>query len=89
MKSVATTPTPLSEDDNTYPHYKSITPKPPSIKPQAPFVKPKPPPTPQQAQVNGLKQKVAQDRVRLQQVKAQQRQQRDAVALRKLRDNQR
>jgi hypothetical protein len=87
MDSVATTPTPLREDDATYPHYKNITPKPPSIKPQAPSVKPKPPPTSQQAQVNGLKQKVAQDKLKLQQVKTQQRQQRDAVALRKQREN--
>ena len=81
MNSVATTPTALSEGDIAYPHYKSITPKPPFIKPQAPSAKPKPPPTLQQAQVNGLKQKVAQDRLKVQQLQAQQSQQRDAQKL--------
>jgi len=81
MNSVAATPILLSEGDVAYPHYKSITPKPPSIKPQAPSAKPKPPPTLQQVQVNGLKQKVAQDRLKVQQLQAQQRQQRDVKKL--------
>lgn len=80
MNSVSTTPTALSEGDIAYPHYKSITPKPPSTKP-------KPPPTLQQAQVNGLKQKVAQDRLKVQQLQAQQRQQRDAQKLKKQRQS--
>ena len=87
INSVATNPILLSEGDVAYPHYKSITPKPPSIKPHAPSDSPKSPPNLQQAQVNGLKQKVAQDRLKVQQLQAQQRQQRDVKKLVKQRQS--